>query len=163
MRKSPASPLLDVLPPSHTCPTRPSCATNLLQFLLTSDGILSIFLLSFSSNYFLLLSLAIVPLSSLTSQTSLRPRYEHQPHLMEQDNDTSLSSGPYRFYQHEDSQYLGMSYAQPHLPYQVIRCHDARFTHSCGCLIAAPALSLRACAVVRSPYLSTHLGLRCIN
>ena len=39
---------------------------------------------------------------------------------MEQDNNTSLSSGPYRFYQHEDSQYLGTSYAQPHLPYQVM-------------------------------------------
>jgi hypothetical protein len=78
---------------------------------------------------------------------------------MERDNDTSLSSGLYGFYQHEDSQYSGMSYTQPHLPYQVIRCHDARFTHSRGCLIAARALSLRACAVVRSPHLSAHLGL----
>ena len=78
---------------------------------------------------------------------------------MERDNDTSLSSGPYGFYQHEDSQYSGMSYAQPHLPYQVIRRHDARFTHSHGRLIAAPALSLRACTVVRSPHPSAHLGL----
>ena len=78
---------------------------------------------------------------------------------MERDNDTNLSSGPYRFYQHEDSQYSGMSYAQPHLLYQVIRCHDARFTHSRGHLIAAPALSLRACAVVRSLHLSAHLWL----
>ena len=69
---------------------------------------------------------------------------------MERDNDTSLSSGPYGFYQHEDNQYSGMSYAQPHLPYQVIRCHDTHFTHLRGHLIAAPTLSLRACAVVRS-------------
>ena len=33
-----ASPLLDVLPPSQTRPTRPSCAADQLQFLLTSDG-----------------------------------------------------------------------------------------------------------------------------
>ena len=57
------------------------------------------------------------------------------------------------------AQYSGMSYAQPHLPYQVIRHHDAHFTHSHGRLIAAPALSLRACAVVQSPHLSAHLGL----
>ena len=82
---------------------------------------------------------------------------------MERDNNTSLSSGPYGFYQHEDSQYSGMSYAQPHLPYQVIRRHDARFTHSRGRLIAAHALSLRACAVVRSPHLSAHLRLRRID
>ena len=82
---------------------------------------------------------------------------------MERDNDTSLSSGPYGFYQHEDSQYSGMSYAQPHLLYQVIRHHDARFTHSHGRFIAAPTLSLRACAVVRSLHLSAHLGLGCID
>ena len=82
---------------------------------------------------------------------------------MERDNNTSLSSGPYRFYQHKDSQYLGMSCAQPHLLYQVIRHHDARFTHLRGRLIAARALSLRACTVVRSPHLSAHLGLGRIN
>ena len=34
-----ASPLLDTPPPSHTRPACPSCATDQLQFLLTSNGI----------------------------------------------------------------------------------------------------------------------------
>ena len=141
-------PHLDVPPPSQMHPARPSCAADQLQFLLTSDSISfyfpSILLFQLFSSFVscsctsLLVNLMNITTTSLRTSTLSHGARQR----------TSLSSGPYGFYQHEDSQYSGMSYAQPHLPYQVIRCHDTHFTHLRGHLIAAPTLSLRACAVV---------------
>ena len=86
----PTPPFLDAPPPSQTRPVHPSCAANQLQFLLTSDSISfyfpSILLFQLFSSF---VSCNCTP---LTSQTSLRPHYEHQPRLMERDNDTSLST-----------------------------------------------------------------------